>query len=227
MTFALAAATGACGGSTSNDTGGAGGADGGGAGGSGGVGGAGGAGGSGGPGFGGCGANPPSIPCPTSAPEAGAACPTVDSCFGGWWGATCSYADPCGGTETLTMDCSGPTWKVVSGTLTCSCPPSEPTAGAACGVKPSELCSYPAGCCPSTYQCSGGQWTPVPTSCNPPPPTCPATPPAPSTACDPCTYSGPCSWDTCATLGKTTNASCVSGVWSVTGAPCVADAGVD
>lgn len=235
VTFALAAAAGACGGSTSSDSGsgggeagGAGGAGGGPTGGSGGgpVGGSGGFGNN--PGGGGCGANPPSIPCPGTPPPEGSACPTdPGSCFGMWWGTTCYYPDPCGGTDQLVMDCSGTSWKVESGTLTCKCPASAPVVGAPCAVAASETCSYSAGCCSEVYQCLQGKWSQVPVSCNPPPLICPSTPPAPGAPCDPCAMTGECSYDTCAALGKLTKASCVSGSWSVSGAPCAVDAGTD
>jgi hypothetical protein len=126
------------------------------------------------------------------------------------------------------MDCSGATWKIVSGAPTCDkCPSTAPVAGAACAASAGKLCSYTKGCCTDDYQCFQGKWASVPVSCNPPPPICPTAPPQPGTACDPCASTGECSYDTCSTLGKLTKASCVSGSWAVTGSACAADAGTD
>lgn len=173
VTVALAAAAGACGGSTSDDGGqaGSGGGSGGAEGGSGGVG----AGGSGGGGFGGggfggavfggggCGANPPSIPCPPTPPVEGTACPPNDSCFGGWWGSSCSYADPCGGPTPLVLDCSGATWQVQSGTPTCTtCPPTAPVPGSACSLAAGQSCSYDtcaATGMKTTASCDSSAWS--------------------------------------------------------------------
>ncbi|MBK8996378.1 MAG: hypothetical protein IPM35_11610 [Myxococcales bacterium] len=212
VTVVLTAVAGACGGSTTN--------------GSGGSGGSGGA-----PGGGGCGANPPSIPCPPTPPAEGSLCPnSPSSCFGGgWWGSSCTYSDPCGGNTPLVLDCGGSTtWKVTSGVTTCqSCPPTEPGAGTPCALVDGQICSFANGCCDAAYQCSQGTWQEVPVSCNPPPLVCPASPPDPNAPCDPCALGGECTYDTCASLGKTTKASCVSGGWSVTVEPCLVDAGTD
>ncbi|MCL4754615.1 MAG: hypothetical protein KJ015_30955 [Myxococcales bacterium] len=232
VTVALATAAAACGGSTSQESG-AGGAGGTGAGGTGGSVGGSGGGGTGGvganPGGGGCGANPPAIPCPATPPPEGSACPTnPSSCFGGWWGTTCYYPDPCGGTADLVMDCGGATWTVTSGALTCAtCPASAPAVGAPCAAPATETCSYSKGCCPDVYQCDQGKWTQVPVSCNPPPLICPATPPQSGAPCDPCAMPGECSYDTCSALGKLTKASCVNGAWLLGSTPCLLDAGTD
>lgn len=238
VTVALAAATGACGGSTSSDpsssTGATVGSGGGPIGGTGGVGdggpGAGGIGGSGGfgdGGTGGCGANPPSIPCPELPPEEGSLCPVnTDPCFGMWWGTTCSYPDPCGATTELQYECSGSTWKLTSGSVTCtSCPATEPAPGSPCSLTTGEMCMYKPGCCYVGYSCLDGQWTPQPTQCPPPAMMCPQAPPNPGAACDPCTTAPECIYDTCASLGKVTQASCENGIWGLSGAPCPTDGG--
>jgi len=55
---------------------------------------------------------------------------------------------------------------------TTECPKTQPSGG--CNAAPDLWCTYGGGPCGTSYQCVGGKWTIIPSSCNPPPPSCPA-----------------------------------------------------
>jgi hypothetical protein len=126
------------------------------------------------------------------------ACPSTFTCVDGAWragpprpgsscsvaGQTCDYASgsPCGG---VTATCAGGAWNVSSGQdggaccdgssccAAITCPPSPPTAGAACAAEPpcdpTIACQYPAPCDATatlTATCPGGTWQlDAPTDC--------------------------------------------------------------
>jgi hypothetical protein len=212
VTVALAAAGSsvACGGSTSGD-------------GSGGTSSGGSGGGVGGYSTGGYGAggNPPHIPCPDALPQEGSACPQ-----GSWWGNSCLFPDPCGGTEALVVECTQAGWHLL-GSANCACPATQPTPGTACSVPSTEYCSYSDGCCPTSYSCQDGTWSASGVSCNPPYLECPATPPLPGEACNDCAFGlDNCSWNQACNGGPwQTFGSCVNGAWTISQSPCLYDGG--
>ncbi len=110
-------------------------------------------------------------PDPTSEPLP-SPCPAAPFAFGTTCvveGQSCSYADGCGGTSTMT--CSNGLW---SGSIvSCNppppmgtCPPEPPPAGATClGMV---TCEYDSPCGPYTMACAGyvGSWQGAPPVCS-------------------------------------------------------------
>lgn len=151
----------------------------------------------------GCGANvvtgnppPTTESCPASLPQQGAACDPAsvpDHCG---YGST----PGCAGLPQHTAFCDADTnaWRVIPSSCNPppvqTCPQTAPTDGTFCY---SDIrCTY--GDCdgrPTTEaSCSGNRWSVTTSTCNPPPPMCPAATPAQGAACDPATVPGSCQY---------------------------------
>ena len=95
----------------------------------------------------------PIVSCPSDPPGAGDSC-TLSSLT------ACSYGDAC---DALTFECTGGTWRDVSGDSSGTCPSEAPTNDSVCSRCADYTCSYNPGCVsgdgPSgTATCTGGRW---------------------------------------------------------------------
>lgn len=77
------------------------------------------------------------------------------------------------GGSTSKGGSAGSTTAGSGGSTSPSCPATQPTSGACTG---DQTCTYPtgSGCPPQTSRCEKGKWVASFSSCNPPPPPCPA-----------------------------------------------------
>jgi hypothetical protein len=168
----------------------------------------------------------PKTPCPALQPSQNTACSSP--------GQTCGYtgSDECGWEIDVTAQCAPDgRWDVTvaQSTWSCNpppppmdlCPTSEPTPGQWCNVIESKICTYPATCCESPYQCVDETWVAIPVECNPPAVACPAVAPKTGEACEPCgeTFT-PCKYDACATGGNISYSECSAGTWTTKQAAC-------
>jgi hypothetical protein len=141
-------------------------------------------------------------------------------------GATMAVGAACGGRADSP---SGP--PSCPGTGPCNpqaveCPTAAPSPGAACAGE--GTCPYTAYGCPNDMSCTGGQWTVVGGSCNPPPmdvdaavvdasAACPVDAPAAGTPCSG-TANETCSYQSAD--GCPNDLSCTAGQWTPLGGGC-------
>lgn len=215
ITVAIAATSGACGGSTDSEPSGSGGVSTGGVGSNPpGFGGFGGTSAGGSTSSGGTGASPPSVPCPLERPLEGSECPA-----GTWFGTSCYFPDPCGGRSPLVAECVSQTatWHLLGGTE-CECPLTEPANGSSCSTSASVQCAYPTEyCCSNVATCYAGSWSLA--VCNPPPVPCPLVPPNAGDKCE-CGAYNECTWGECGDAGTKIEGKCFGGVWQLTETTC-------
>ncbi|MBL8601439.1 MAG: hypothetical protein JNK72_05900 [Myxococcales bacterium] len=106
------------------------------------------------------------------------------------------------------------------------CPSAAPAAGTTCALAATVDCNYgtPFNCPPSnsptypqSFRCLDSRWQNFTSTCNPPPPTCPATPPAAGASC---VGALNCSYDSCQNIANVAQAQCTNGAWQLLHASC-------